>query len=106
VACVESRYPEYLVAGVSVSRRKANMEFLRDRIIETGICGGMNLAWNMKRGGPEKSVDFLAWHDGRQRIGVDIGRAYDATDRVLDLVWGVHGPTPDARTYQPRPTCN
>lgn len=106
VACVESKYPEYLVAGVSVSRRKANMEFLRDRIIETGICGGMNLAWNMKRGGPEKSVDFLAWHDGKQWIGVDIGRAYDATDRVLDLVWGIYGPTPHARTYQPRPTCN
>jgi hypothetical protein len=106
VACVEGKYPEYLVAGVSASRRKANMEFLRDRIIETGICGGMNLAWNMKRGGPEKSVDFLAWHDGRQWIGVDIGRAYDATDRVLDLVWGIHGPTPHARTYAPRPTCN
>jgi hypothetical protein len=66
----------------------------------------MNLGWNMKRGGPEKSIDFLAWHDGRQWIGVDIGRAYDATNRVLDLVWGIHGPTPHARAYEPRPTCN
>jgi hypothetical protein len=106
VACVEAQYPQYLVAGVSVERRKANMAFLRDRIIETGICGGMNLAWNMKRGGPEKSIDFLAWHDGRQWIGVDIGRAYDDTDRKLDLVWSIYGPTPHSRTYEPRPTCN
>ena len=97
IDCVERKYPQYLVAHVSVDRRKANMAFLRDRIIEIGICGGMNLAWNMKRGGPEKSIDFLAWHDGRQWIGVDIGRAYDATNRKLDLVWGIYGPTPHAR---------
>ena len=106
VACVESKYPERLAAGVSLSQRKANMAFLRDRIIETGICGGMELGWNMKRGGPEKSIDFLAWHDGKQWIGVDIGRAYDATHRKLDLVWGIYGPTPHARVYAPRPTCN
>jgi hypothetical protein len=106
VACVESKYPERLRAGVTLDQRKANMAFLRDRIIETGICGGMELGWNMKRGGPDKSIDFLAWHDGRQWIGVDIGRAYDATNRKLDLVWGIYGPTPHARRYEPRPTCN
>lgn len=105
IDCVERKYPQYLVPGVSVAQRKANMAFLRDRVIETGICGGMNLAWNMKRGGPEKSIDFIAWHDGHQWIGVDIGRAYDDTKRTLDLVWGIHGPTPDARTYEPRPSC-
>lgn len=105
VDCIERKYPQYLVAGVSVDKRKANMAFLRDRIIETGICGGMNLGWNMKRGGPDKSIDFLAWHDGRQWIGVDIGRAYDDTRKKLDLVWGIYGPTPHARAYEPRPTC-
>jgi hypothetical protein len=105
IDCVERKYPQYLVPHVSVAQRKANMAFLRDRVIEIGICGGMNLAWNMKRGGPEKSIDFLAWHDGHQWIGVDIGRAYDDVSRTLDLVWGIHGPTPDARTYEPRPTC-
>jgi hypothetical protein len=105
IDCVERKYPQYLVAHVSVAQRKANMAFLRDRIIEIGICGGMNLAWNMKRGGPEKSIDFLAWHDGHQWIGVDIGRAYDDVSKTLDLVWGIHGPTPDARTYEPRPAC-
>ena len=105
IDCVERKYPQYLVAGVSLSRRQANMAFLRDRIIEIGICGGMNMGWNMKRGGPDKSIDFLAWHDGRQWIGVDIGRAYDATNRKLDLVWGIYGPTPHAAPYSPRPSC-
>jgi hypothetical protein len=105
INCVERKYPQYLVAGVSVAQRKANMAFLRDRVIEIGICGGMRLGWNMKRGGPEKSIDFIAWHDGHQWIGVDIGRAYDDTRKTLDLVWGIYGPTPDAREYSPRPTC-
>jgi hypothetical protein len=106
IDCVERKYPQYLVPHVTVAQRKANMAFLRDRVIEIGICGGMNLAWNMKRGGPEKSIDFIAWHDGRQWIGVDIGRAYDDVSKTLDLVWGIHGPTPDSRTYEPRPTCH
>jgi hypothetical protein len=102
---MERKYPERLAAGVSLNQRKENMAFIRDRAIEAGICGGMRLGWNMKRGGPEKSIDFLAWHDGRQWIGVDIGRAYDDTNRRLDLGWGIYGPTPDAREYSPQPTC-
>ena len=30
-------------AGVSLSQRQANMAFLRDRIIEAGRCGGLDL---------------------------------------------------------------
>ena len=36
------------------------MMFLRDRIIEAGKCGGLELGWNLKRGGPELSIDFMA----------------------------------------------
>ena len=36
------------------------MMFLRNRVIEAGICGGLNLGWNLKRGGPELSIDFIA----------------------------------------------
>jgi len=106
VECVMAKYPERLRAGVSLSTRQANMTFLRDRVIETGICGGMELGWNMKRGGPEKSIDYITWHNGREWIGVDIGRAYDATDRRLELVWNLDGSSDDARRYEPRPTCN
>ena len=71
--------PAQLAAGVSGEQRRHNMEFLRDRMIEAGICGGMQLGWNMKRGGPEVSVDFLTelvngrWH------GIDIATDYDNT---------------------------
>ena len=105
IAFVAERYPEKLAAGVSRDERVANMQFLRDRIIEFGICGGMNIGWNMKRGGPEKSTDFVAWHDGRRRMGVDIAYAYDAPDRQLQLVWAVYGPTKHYRAYEPRPRC-
>ena len=37
--------PERLVAGVSLATRQAHMMFLRDRIIEAGRCGGLDLGW-------------------------------------------------------------
>jgi hypothetical protein len=103
---VQSRYPERLAAGVSADQRRANMEFLRDRMIEAGICGGMDLAWNLKRGGPERSVDFIAYRKNGTWIGVDIGYDYDNTSQPLRLQWAEAGPDlifPD--TYLPRPTC-
>ena len=105
IAFVAERYPDKLAAGVTREERIANMEFLRDRIIEFGICGGMDIGWNMKRGGPEKSKDFVAWHNGRRRMGVDIAYAYDAPTRQLQLVWAVYGPTKHYRAYEPRPRC-
>ena len=39
----QAKYPERLAAGVSSSQRVDNMSFLRDRIIEAGKCGGMDL---------------------------------------------------------------
>src|SRR5436190_23210054 len=61
IAYVGNRYPAKLVGGISLSERMDNMRFLRDRIIETGLCGGVQLGWNLKRGGPEISNDFPAW---------------------------------------------
>ncbi len=68
-----------------------NMRFLRDRIIETGLCGGMRLGWNLKRGGPEISNDFLAWHRDDGDMGVDVGFAYDDTSQPLRLQWSEAG---------------
>jgi hypothetical protein len=91
VACVSAKYPDRLAAGVSSNQRVANMEFLRDRIIEAGKCGGLNLGWNLKRGGPDRSVDFLAWHRGDGDMGVDIGFDYDNTSTPLRLQWSEAG---------------
>ena len=84
VAWAKSRYPDRLVAGVSLSQRQANMAYVRDRMIEAGICGGMDLAWNLKRGGPERSIDYLAYRKAGRWIGVDIGSAYDDTSIRLE----------------------
>ena len=54
---------------------------------ETGLCGGVQLGWNLKRGGPEISNDFIVWrHDGTD-TGIDIGFAYDDTSQPLRLQW-------------------
>ena len=91
--CIESRYPQYLAAGVSLSRRVANMEFLRNKMIEHGKCRGLDLGLNLKRGGPTISTDFIVWRrPGRPDMGVDVGSAYDDTKRRLGLSWHTYDP--------------
>lgn len=68
------------------------MEFIRDRIIETGICKGMDLARNFKRGTPVLSHDFLVWRQpGQHDRGIDIASGYDDNSRPLKLTWQVKG---------------
>jgi hypothetical protein len=97
IGCVSAAYPERLVktstGDFSDERRYANMEFLRDVIIATGKCKGVNLGRNNKRGGPEISRDFIVWRsntgkNGRDR-GVDIASGYDDTKTTLKLTWQV-----------------
>lgn len=105
VRCVAAKYPERLAAGVSHSEREANMAFLRDRVIETGRCGGMDLAWNLKRGVGPHSIDAIAWKHSNGFVDVvDIGAAYDDTSIPLQLVWGIVAGPPG---YDPYPafTC-
>ena len=84
---VKKRYPERLKAHVSRATRIKNMKFLRDRVIEAGKCGGMDLGWNLKRGGPEISVDFITERRHGRVYGHDIAIDYDNTRRPLQLVW-------------------
>ena len=105
VNCISQKYPTYLRAGVSSGARRANMEFLRDRIIEAGLCGGLDLGWNLKRGGPEISVDFLAERRGGQVIGHDIAFDYDNTSSTLQLYWG-GGTFPYYTKYTRSYSCN
>jgi hypothetical protein len=88
VACISAKYPSYRRAGVSGGQRRSNMEFLRDRIIEAGLCGGLDLGWNLKRGGPDISVDFITERRGGTVIGHDIAIDYDNTGKELRLYWG------------------
>ena len=104
VRCVGAAYPDKTAAGVSLDQRIANMEFIRDRVIEAGICGGLDLAWNKKRGTGPRSIDAIAWrHNGIDDV-VDLGSAYDDTSRPLGLQWAIVAGPPGYDPY-PRPTC-
>jgi hypothetical protein len=98
IQCVAAAFPEKRqstsAGDFSLERRWANMEFLRDRIIETGRCKGMDLGRNDKRGqGREISRDFIVLRsnvgkNNRDR-GVDIASGYDAVSNPLKLTWQV-----------------
>lgn len=104
IAFVESRYASYLQPTGSLGQRQANMMFLRDRMIEAGLCGGMDLGWNLKRGGPEISIDFLTHRQNGHVSGIDIGHDYDDYRDRLQLTWA-HGEFPFYAEFHPRPTC-
>jgi hypothetical protein len=89
---VENSYPERTRARVSLGQRKEDMAFLRDRIIEVGLCVGLEMGRNLKRGGPEHSIDFLAWRTNGKTWGVDIAGGYDDTSERLRLGWHMHAP--------------
>jgi hypothetical protein len=91
VACVSAKYPDKRAPVGSLAQRQANMAFLRDRIIEAGKCGGLDLGWNLKRGGPELSIDFLAWRRSDGAMGIDLGFDYDNYGTTLVLYWGEAG---------------
>ncbi len=95
IGCVGGAYPSRLVSTSagdgSLERRHHNMEFMRDRIIETGRCKGMDLGRNFKRGTPVISHDFIVWRSDRDR-GVDIASGFDDVTKPLKLTWQVFGP--------------
>jgi len=103
VNCIAAKYPQYLAAGVSLSQRQANMSFLRDRIIEACKCGGLDLGQNLKRGGPDLSIDFLAWRQGGGDMGVDLAVDYDNTSEPLRLGWNEAG---FGASYKPFPVAS
>ena len=105
VVRVMARHPERLVEDISVEERIANMEFLRDRVIEVGICGGLNLAWNRKQNGV-RSIDAINWRHGDNDINdvVDLALDYDNPDRRLTLHWVVTDGPAGWDPY-PEPAC-
>lgn len=95
IACVAAAFPSRLEptarGDFSLERREANMNFIRDRVIETGRCKGLDLARNFKRGTAVISHDFIVWRTGGRDRGVDIARGFDDVDRPLRLAWQVFG---------------
>lgn len=87
INCISAKYAAKRAPVSSLAQRQENMIFLRDRIIEAGRCGGQNYGWNLKRGGPELSIDVIAWKRPDGNMGVDIGFDYDNISSELKLVW-------------------
>ena len=100
VACISTKYASYRRPVGSLGARQANMMFLRDRIIEAGKCSGLDLGHNLKRGGPEISIDFLTERRGGQVLGRDIAFDYDNYSITLELYWG-EGTFPYYKDYGP-----
>ncbi len=96
---VAERWPQYLVGGISEDQRFKNMEFLRDRMIEAGRCGGMDLAWNLKRGVGPHSHDALAWRDGGRIRVVDLALASKDPRFPMKLHWIIVGGEPGYDRY-------
>jgi hypothetical protein len=87
IACISAKYASRRAPVGSLGQRQDNMMFLRDRIIEAGKCAGMDYSWNLKRGGPELSIDVIAWKRPDGNMGVDVGFDYDNIGNELKLVW-------------------
>jgi hypothetical protein len=87
IACISAKYKSKRAPVGSLSQRQDNMKFLRDRVIEAGKCAGRDYSWNLKRGGPDLSIDVIAWKRPDGNMGVDIGFDYDNIGSELKLVW-------------------
>jgi len=102
VAFVANTWPEYLGATATFEERTVNMHFLRDRIIEIGRCGGLDLALNTKASGII-SDDAITWKfgptDGDVEV-VDIALDWDNNDNDLSIHWAI---TEGPAGYTPLP---
>ncbi|NQW04655.1 MAG: hypothetical protein HQ485_11585 [Acidobacteria bacterium] len=101
VAYITDSWANYLRPTDRTAERIANMEFLRDRMIEAGVCGGIDVALNLKRGVGPHSTDAIAWRTSSGDVEVvDIARAFDDKTTTLELQWSVvEGPS----GYDPYP---
>jgi len=103
---IANAWDDYLQVTALTAQRIANMEFVRDRLIEAGICGGIDLAWNLKRGVGPHSHDAIAWRKPNGFVEVvDIASAFDDKTIPLMLHWAiVAGPSGYDR-YTNHPGC-
>ena len=105
VAYVAASFPDRLRPTGSLDERIHNMEFLRDRIIEAAICGGMDVAWNLKRGIGPHSHDAVAWRTGGRVAVMDIASGFDDFRGGLSLHWLEVGGNPGYDSYPNHPGC-
>ena len=98
---ITNAWPEYLEPTATLAQRIEHMEFIRDRFIEAGICGGLDFALNLKRGVGPHSHDAIAWRKPNGFVEVvDIASAFDDKTITMALHFAiVSGPS----GYDPYP---
>jgi hypothetical protein len=106
LAYLNQHWSDYMEPTALTATRIEHMEFLRDRMIEAGICGGIDLARNLKRGVGPHSHDAIAWRKPNGFVEVvDIASAFDDKTIPLRLHWQiVVGPSGYDR-YTNHPGC-
>jgi hypothetical protein len=106
VAYIADSFPDYLHPTALTAQRIEHMEFLRDRIIEAGRCGGLDLARNLKRNIGPHSHDAIAWRKPNGFVEViDIASAFDDKTIHLELHWQVVDGPSGYDPYPDHPGC-
>jgi hypothetical protein len=101
VQYIMDMFPDYLHPTALTAQRIEHMEFLRDRIVEAGVCGGLDVARNLKRGIGPHSHDAIAWRKPNGFVEVvDIASAFDDKTIPLVLHWQIVSGPPG---YDPLP---
>lgn len=100
-AYISASWRQYLQPTATLAERLHNMEFVRDRFIEAGICGGLDFALNLKRGVGPHSHDAIAWRKPNGVIEVvDIASAFDDKTIPMVLTFNI---VPGPQGYDPYP---
>lgn len=105
---MNQHWDEYMDVTALTATRLEHMEFLRDRLIELGICGGYDLAWNRKRGdfNAARSHDAVAWRKPNGFVEVvDIASAFDDKTIPLQMNWSIVNGPPGYERYTNHPGC-
>lgn len=105
---IVEHWEEYLQPTALTATRFEHMEFVRDRFIEAGICGGLDFAWNRKRGdfNAARSHDAIAWRKPNGFVEVvDIASAFDDKTIYLEIHFAIVVGPPGYERYTNHPGC-
>jgi len=103
---IAAAFPDYLEPTGSLGERLEHMEFIRDRVIEAGVCGGLDLALNLKRGTGPHSHDAIAWRKPNGFVEVvDIASAFDDWGSTMALHWSIVAGPSGYDGSHPHPGC-
>ena len=106
VSYITNAWPEYLEPTGSLNERIEHMEFVRDRFIEAGICGGLDFALNLKRGVGPHSHDAIAWRKPNGFVEVvDIASAFDDNGTTMALHFAIVAGPSGYDPYPNHPGC-